>query len=234
MLEIADDVADVCPDAVLLNYTNPMAMLMWALTEASHHARLVGLCHSVQNTHAELARIVGVRAEEIDFLTAGVNHQAFVLRFERDGESLYPLLDEAIQRDPTGAGTPGARRALPAVRALSDRVQRAQCRVRAPVHAPRQPAVALPHTLDEYVRRSCDNLDEYRETQRRLDAGEPLPPKRAGELAPRYIHALVTGEPRIEYGNVSNGGLIDNLRGGACVEVPCRVDRDGVHPIPVG
>jgi alpha-galactosidase len=88
--------------------------------------------------------------------------------------------------------------------------------------------------VDEYVRRSLENMDEYRDTQRRLDRGEPLALTPEDELAPRYIHAMVTGEPRIEYGNVRNDGLIDNLPAGACVEVPCRVDADGIHPVAVG
>ncbi len=97
---IAADMAEVCPDAWLLNYTNPMAMLCWATYIGTPQTRIVGLCHSVQNTTQQLAEYVGVPFEEVTFLGAGVNHQAFILRFERGGEDLYPLLDEAIERDP--------------------------------------------------------------------------------------------------------------------------------------
>jgi alpha-galactosidase len=234
MLKIADDMADVCPEATLLNYTNPMAMLMWALDAGGRHTHMVGLCHSVQNTHNQLAEIVDVPAGEIDFLTAGVNHQAFVLRFERDGESLYPLLDRAIARDPAGLGrrvrveiyrqfgyfptesSEHGAEYVPWFMSHDDQLER----YRIPV--------------DEYVRRSLENIDEYKETKRRLGAGEPVALTPEDELAPRYIHAMVTGESRIEYGNVRNDGMIDNLPAGACVEVPCCVDADGIHPIAVG
>src|SRR3954447_20461679 len=104
LLAIADDMAELCPQGILLNYANPMAMLPWAVWEGSRHPHVIGLCHSVQNAQEQLAEIVGVPVQEIDFLTAGLNHQAFVLRFEHEGEDLYGRLDEAIERDPEGLG----------------------------------------------------------------------------------------------------------------------------------
>jgi alpha-galactosidase len=232
LLEIAADMAEVCPDATLLNYTNPMAMLMWAVADGSPLRRAVGLCHSVQNTHELLAEIVGVPLEEIDFSTAGVNHQAFVLRFQRDGESLYPALDAAIECDPDGLG----RRV---------RVEMYRQLGYFPTESSEHSAEYLPWFMshdseleryripvDEYVRRSHENITEYAEVRRKLEAGEPLEVLREGELAPRYIHSMVTGQERIEYGNVPNDGLIPELPAGCCVEVPCRIDRDGVHPLP--
>jgi alpha-galactosidase len=232
VLEIAADIAEVCPDATFLNYTNPMAMLMWAVWEGSPLRRAVGLCHSVQNTHELLGEIVGVPVEAIDFSTAGVNHQAFVLRFERDGESLYPALDAAIERDPEGLG----RRV---------RVEMYRQLGYFPTESSEHSAEYLPWFMshdseieryripvDEYVRRSRVNVAEYEDLRRRLDAGEPLDVMREGELAPRYIHSIVTGQERIEYGNVRNEGLIPELPPGCCVEVPCRIDADGVHPLP--
>jgi alpha-galactosidase len=211
-----------------------MAMLIWALADGSRHRRVVGLCHSVQNTHEQLAEIVGVAVDEIDFLTAGVNHQAFVLRFDHDGESLYPELDAAIKRDPEGLG----RRV---------RIELYRQFGHFPTESSEHSAEYVPWLMrhdaeleryripvDEYLRRSLENLDEYADVRRRLAAGEALPVEGEGELAPRYIHAMVTGQERIEYGNVPNHGLIDNLPAGACVEVPCRVDGTGIHPIPVG
>jgi alpha-galactosidase len=234
LLSIAEDMRELCPDAILLNYTNPMAMLMWALSEASPQTRAVGLCHSVQNTHDQLAEIVGVPVDEIDYLTAGVNHQAFVLRFTRNGEDLYPRLDEAIARDPDGLG----RRV---------RIEIYRQFGRFPTESSEHSAEYVPWFMshdgeldryripvDEYLRRSRENLDEYAAVKRHLAAGETLPLLREGELAPRYIHAITTGQERIEYGNVRNDGLIDNLPGGACVEVPCHLDAGGVHPIAVG
>jgi len=232
VLEIAADIAEVCPDATFLNYTNPMAMLMWAVWEGSPLRRAVGLCHSVQNTHELLGEIVGVPVEAIDFSTAGVNHQSFVLRFERGGESLYSALDAAIERDPEGLG----RRV---------RVEMYRQLGYFPTESSEHSAEYLPWFMshdseieryripvDEYVRRSRVNVAEYEDLRRRLDAGEPLDVMREGELAPRYIHSIVTGQERIEYGNVRNEGLIPELPPGCCVEVPCRIDADGVHPLP--
>src|SRR5450759_3261848 len=186
VLEIAADIAEVCPDATFLNYTNPMAMLMWAVWEGSPLRRAVGLCHSVQNTHELLGEIVVVPVEAIDFSTAGVNHQAFVLRFERDGESLYPALDAAIERDPEGLG----RRV---------RVEMYRQLGYFPTESSEHSAEYLPWFMshdseieryripvDEYVRRSRVNVAEYEDLRRRLDAGEPLDVMREGELAPRY------------------------------------------------
>ncbi len=234
VLAIADDIAQVCPDAVLLNYTNPMAMLPWAVWESGRNTRVVGLCHSVQNTHEQIAEIVDVPVEEIDFLTGGVNHQAFVLKFERDGKSLYPLLDDAIARDPDGLG----RRV---------RVELYRQFGHFPTESSEHSAEYLPWFMrhddqleryripvDEYLRRSQENLEEYAQIKRTLAAGEPLETLSENELAPRYIHSITTGTERIEYGNVRNDGLIDNLPDGCCVEVPCRVDGEGVHPIAIG
>ena len=143
MLGIGADMAELCPDAWLLNYTNPMAMLCWAYVRgvAAHEGRRalpLGAAH-----HPQLAELVGVPFEEITFLGAGVNHQAFILRFERDGEDLYPRLDAAIERDPE------LRRRVRVemyrrLRLLPDRVERALGRVPALVHARRRDDRALP------------------------------------------------------------------------------------------
>jgi alpha-galactosidase len=234
LVAIAQEMTELCPDATLLNYANPMAMLPWAVWEATGLQRAIGLCHSVQNTHNQLAALVGVPVGEIDFLTAGLNHQAFVLRFERNGENLYPLLDAAIAADPDGLGrrvrieiyrrlrffptesSEHSAEYVPWFMSHDDQIER----YRIPV--------------DEYIRRSLENIEEYDDIRRRLTAGDPIAFEPEGELAPRYIHSLVTGQSRVEYGNVRNDGLIDALPTGCCVEVPCVVDGDGVHPTAIG
>ena len=97
---LARDMAEVCPDAYLLSYSNPMAMLPWAVYEGSAFTRVFGLCHSVRDTQAFLTQLTGADPERVRFLTAGFNHQAFVLRFEQDGESLYPRLAQVIEASP--------------------------------------------------------------------------------------------------------------------------------------
>ena len=85
VLDLARDMLEVCPDAYLLSYSNPMAMLPWAAYEGAGFGRVFGLCHSVRDTQAFLTELVGADPERVRFLTAGFNHQAFVLRFEQDG-----------------------------------------------------------------------------------------------------------------------------------------------------
>ena len=233
MLEIGADMAELCPDAWLLNYTNPMAMLCWATYAGSPQRRIVGLCHSVQNTTAELAALAGVPFAEVSFLGAGVNHQAFILRFERAGEDLYPLLDRAIERDPE------LRRRV--------RVEIYRRFGFFPTESSEHSAEYLPWFMrsdeaierfrvpvDEYIARSEENLELYEEMRRSLEAGEEIEIERSQEYASLIIHSVLTGQERVIYGNVRNDALIPNLPQGACVEVPCLVDRNGVQPTVVG
>ena len=234
IVAIANDMADVCPDALLLNYANPMAMLCWAVWEGSRFSNVVGLCHSVQNTHEQLAEMVGVPEEEIDFLTAGLNHQAFVLRFERGGESLYPLLDRAIEQDPDGLGAAGAHRDLPAVRALPHRVERAQRRVRALVHGPRRGDRALPDPGGRVPAPLAREPRGVRGHQAGAGRG-PAAAARGRERARPALHPLARdghAAARVRQRPQRRPDRPDAA--GSCVEVPCRIDADGVHPIAVG
>ena len=234
MLGIADDMAELCPDAWMLNYTNPMAMNCWAWYEGSLHQNVVGLCHSIQNTSRQVAEYVGVPPEEITFHGAGVNHMSWVLRVEHDGRSLYPALDAAIAADPEGLGR-------------HVRVQVYKRFGYFPTESSEHLAEYVPWLMrddeeierlripvDEYVRRSEENLEMYAEEKRMLAAGEPFEIERSGEYAALIIHSMVTGVPRTVYGNVRNTGLITNLPQDACVEVPCLVDRAGLQPTHVG
>jgi alpha-galactosidase len=233
MLGIAEDMAEGCPDAWLLNYTNPMAMLCWAVYEGSPIDRVVGLCHSVQGTTRRLAEIVGVPFDDVTFLGAGINHQSFILRFEREGENLYPLLDEAIERDPELARTV--------------RVELYRRFGYFPTESSEHGAEYVPWFMrhdaqverfripvGEYVQRSEENLREYERIRAALAAGEGFEIERSLEYASLIIHSIETGAERVVYGNVRNSGLIDNLPEGCCVEVPCLVDRAGVQPTHVG
>lgn len=97
-LDMCRDMAEVCPDAFLLNYVNPMAIVTWAINRATD-IRTVGLCHSVQGTAEQLAEVIDVPIEEINYICAGINHMAFYLTFERQGQDLYPLLQKVIAED---------------------------------------------------------------------------------------------------------------------------------------
>ena len=232
MLALGNELAALCPNAWLLNYTNPMAMLCWLVYAGTPTQQVVGLCHSVQATTRDLAELVGVPIEEVTYLAAGVNHQAFVLRFEHEGVDLYPRLDARIAADPelqrrvrvelyrrlgffpTESSEHGAEY-VPWIMRHDGELER----FRVPV--------------DDYVRRSEENLEEFARVKAALDRGEPIPLERSVEYASLIVHAMVTGEPRVIYGNVRNDGLVPGLPDGACVEVPCVVDRTGLRPVAV-
>ena len=230
---IAADLAAVAPEAWLLNYTNPMAMLCWATYSGTPQKRVVGLCHSVQNTTRELAELVGVPFEEVTFLGAGVNHQAFILRFERDGENLYPLLDERIAADPelTRRYRIGLYQRFGYFPTESSRHGVEYV----PWHLHHDSEIERLRVVEsEYVTESEENLAEYESNRAALAAGRPLPIEPSIEYAPQIIDSIETGTPRVVYGNVENAGLIDNLPQGACVEVPCLVDDTGLRPTHLG
>ncbi len=233
MLGIGRDMAEVCPDAWLLNYTNPMAMLCWMTYEGTPTTQIVGLCHSVQNTTRQLAEIAGVPLAEVSFVGAGINHQSFILRLERDGEDLYPLVDAAIARDPE----------------LQRRVRVDMYRRLGyfPTESSEHGAEYLPWYLrhdaeierlrippGEYVRRSEENLGEFDQVRAQVAAGQPIAVERSLEYASLIIHSMETGQPRVIYGNVRNTGQISNLPLGACVEGPCLVDANGLEAVNVG
>jgi alpha-galactosidase len=233
MLALGHEIADLCPtEAWLLNYTNPMAALCELVYRGTPTANVVGLCHSVQFTIELLAELVGVPEDEVTFLSAGLNHQAFILRFERKGESLYPALDARIEADPE----------------LQRRVRVALYRrlgyfpTESSEHAAEYVPWFMGHDgeieqyripVDEYVRRSEANLDEYARVRDALAAGESFDVTRSNEYASVIVNSVVTGEPSVIYGNVRNDGLIANLPHGVCVEVPCLVDATGVRPTVV-
>src|SRR3954452_12023332 len=232
MVGIGEDLAAVAPDAWLLNYTNPMAILVQAYAEGSPHKRIVGLCHSVQNTTRQMAEIAGVPFEDVTFTGAGVNHQAFILRFERGGEDLYPLLDAAIDADPE------LRRRV--------RVELYRRLGFFPTESSEHSSEYLPWFLHhdeeiarfrlepgEYVRRSQENLDDYDTLRALLSSGDPLPDERSFEYAPEIIHAMTTQGECVIYGNVRNDGLIAQLPPQCAVEVPVLVDRTGLRPMIV-
>ncbi|TME82393.1 MAG: alpha-glucosidase/alpha-galactosidase [Chloroflexi bacterium] len=231
--DIVRDIEHVAPNARFLNYTNPMSMLVWAVSEGTE-IPTVGLCHSVYWTIRALSEYVDVPWEEVGARSAGVNHLAFVLAISRGGQDLYPAIEEAVQGN----------------RIPDDDLVRAELYRRlgfwptesSEHHAEYNPwfigkgdAVERLHIpIGEYLRRVDRNLAEYEETKRRLDAGEPFEFERSGEYAAVIVHSLVTGEPSTIVGNVMNDGLIANLAPEASVEVPCLVDGAGVHPQQAG
>jgi alpha-galactosidase len=233
ILGIVRDMEELCPEAWFLNYTNPMSMIIWAVTSRSD-IKTVGLCHSVYWTVRAIADYVDVPYTEIDHVSAGVNHLAFLLRLKRDGEDLYPLLAEAVRDG----------------RIPDDDLVRAELYRRLgyyptessehhaeynPWFIPKGQVDRFHIPIGEYLTRVARNLDEFEETKRKLAAGEPFEIERSGEYAAMIIHSIVTREQSRIVGNVPNQGtLIPNLAADACVEVPCLVDGQGIRPLAVG
>jgi alpha-galactosidase len=232
---LAADISAVCPGALLLNYTNPMAMNIGYLSQIAPELRVAGLCHSVYWTIRQLSELVGVPFEKTDFLSAGVNHQAWILRWQLDGRDLYPALDAAIAADPE------LRR-----RVRVDMYRRlgfypTETSEHSSEYVPwylghRAEIARLRIPLRDYATISAGNVAEYETVRDTLAAGDPLgdPDEDAAEYAPQVIRSLVTGEPVRMQVTTPNRGLITNLPDGAAVEVPATVDRLGVHPHHVG
>jgi len=234
VLEMAAEMRELCPNALLLNYTNPMSILTEALYTANPEIESIGLCHSVPYTAREIASYIGVEHEELLYECAGINHIAWMTRLEVEGKDAYPLLFAALE-DPDVYAKDKVRFEL--MRRFGYFV----------TESSEHNAEYVPYFLkddglierygvpvDEYIRRSEENLLQYAETRRRLLAGEGFPLGRSVEYGSLIVHSLVTGEARSIYGNVENTGLITNLPVGCCVEVPILVDDTGLRPCYVG
>jgi len=192
-----------------------------------------GLCHSVRDTHRHLASLVGVPIEQVDFLTAGFNHQAFVLRFEHNGESLYPRLREVLEASPDDQ--------------LRVRVEIFRRFGYFPTESSEHSAEYVPWFMrhddeiehfrifvGDYLQRSEDNLAEYHSLTRQLAETAELTLEPTHELASEFIHSLETGSEREIYVNVHNKDLVTSLPPQCCVEVPCRLGASGPRPVAVG
>ncbi|UQX90272.1 alpha-galactosidase [Jatrophihabitans telluris] len=231
---LASAMAELCPQAYLLNYTNPMAMNIGYLSTTFPDLKVLGLCHSVYWTVVDLSELVGAPFAEVEFHSAGVNHQAWLLRWEHRGQDLYPRLDELIERDPELR----RRVRVDMYRRLgfypTETSEHSSEYVPWYLHDDRE-IERLRIPLRDYVGISAANVAETRQLMVQAAAGEyHEPEEEAAEYAPQVIHSLLTGAVRTIQANVANNGLIDNLPFGAPVEVPCRIDAAGAHPLAVG
>lgn len=241
-LDICRDMEELCPNVMFLQYVNPMAMNTWAISRATK-IRTVGLCHSVQGTAKVLAEDIGVPFLEINYVCAGINHMAFYLRFEHNGENLYPRVRQALE-------TKSYRRRH---FGLSDHVRYEVFRrtgyfvTESSEHFSEyvpwfikrdRPDLIEQYEipLDEYITRCELQIAEWESLKAAFERGELVDIKheRSHEYGSLIIHSMETGEPRIVYGNVPNHELIDNLPKGCCVEVPCLVDKNGLQPVKIG
>ncbi|NPV87666.1 MAG: alpha-galactosidase [Anaerolineae bacterium] len=243
MLSIVKDMETCCPNAMLLNYTNPMAMLCGAL-QRSTFITVTGLCHSVQGTAEMLARWIGAPMEEIAYTCAGINHQAWYLKYTWKGQDAYPLVRKAITERPEVYNEEIVRNEMflhldyyvtessghnseynAWFRKRPDLIEK-YC-----THGTGWNPGEYAYILKEYQRRENTWKDEVRAW---LAAEKPIALARGQEYAACIINALEGGEPFAFNGNVPNTHLITNLPPGCCVEVPVYADKGGLHPLYVG
>ena len=243
MLSIVKDMERYCPDAILLNYTNPMAMLCRAMQREST-IRLTGLCHSVQGTAHMLARWIGAPREEITYTCAGINHQAWYLKYEWNGQDAYPLIRKAVETNEEIYNEEQVRNEMFLhldyyvtessghnseynwwFRKRPDLIEK-YC-----IHGTGWNPGAYAYILREYERKR----DTWKEEAEKWFAQDtPISLERGHEYAASIINAWKGGEIFSFNGNVANTGIIPNLPEGACVEVPVYVDRGGFHAVHVG
>ena len=244
MMDIVRDMERVCPNAVLLNYTNPMAMLCGAIQRQTF-IPTTGLCHSVQGTAAMLARWIGAPMSEITYTCAGINHMAWYLDFKWNGQDAYPLIHKAITERPEVYNEEIVRNEM--YLALGKYVtessghnseynwwfrKRPDLIEKYCTHGTGWNPGEYAYILKEYQHTEATWKEQVRaELERPL---EPADLQRGQEYASYIINALMGGEMYKFNGNVPNTGLITNLPQGACVEVPVLVDKAGFHPMHVG
>jgi alpha-galactosidase len=241
-LDICKDMEELCPDVMFLQYVNPMAMITWAINKASK-IKTVGLCHSVQGTAEVLAEDIGVPYNEVNYICAGINHMAFYLKFEHNGEDLYPKIRQVAEAKSYARG----------YRNLANHVRYEILRrtgyfvTESSEHFSEyvpwfikssQPDLLEQYEIpiDEYITRCELQIAEWEADKAALERGELDEQRyeRSQEYGSLIIHSMETGTPRVVYGNVANNGLIDNLPQGCCVEVPCLVDKSGLQPTKIG
>ncbi|WP_324717225.1 alpha-glucosidase/alpha-galactosidase [Carboxydochorda subterranea] len=236
LVDIARDIEELCPQALFINYANPMAMNQWALSRAVPAVRTVGLCHSVQGTARQLAHDLGIPYEELTYLCAGINHMAFYLRLEHNGEDVYPRLRRLVDE---GRVPEWNRVRYDMMMRLGYFVTESSEHFSeyVPYFIRRDRPDLIERyriPLDEYPRRCEEQIAGWQELRRSLEHGTLPAVYLSGEYAPLIIHSMETGTPRTVYANVPNRGLIPNLPDDCVVEVPCLVDRTGVQPTRVG
>ena len=238
VVDIAHDIEELCPKALFLNYTNPMAMVCWALGEATN-INFIGLCHGVQTTLDLISRYVEVNKEDIDYLCAGINHMDWFLRLEKDGKDLYPILKKNIEK-PEYYINEKVRGEV--MRHFGYFMTESTGHLSEYLPWFRKNKKALNLYCDEPAfggetgayYKWCKEVAEKFAKVDYLESESTKIEKRSSEYCSYIIEAIETDKIFKLSGNVRNDNLITNLTQGCCVEIPVYVDRMGLHPTYVG
>ena len=245
LIDICRDMEELCPDATLLQYVNPMVMNCWAINRATS-IKTVGLCHSVPHTANDLADDMGIPRGDLNYVVAGINHMAFFLKLEHEGKDMYPKLHETMaQFDKSGDWPKRFGR-------MTDHVRYEMFRrlgyfvTESSEHFSEYVPYFIKDgrgdlleeftiPIDEYITRCEHQIAEWHKLRTDLeDPNKPLPIEESVEFGSHIIYAMETNQPIRIYGNVPNYGIIDNLPEGVPVEVPCLVDKNGIQPVHIG
>ncbi|RNC91402.1 MAG: alpha-glucosidase/alpha-galactosidase [Oricola sp.] len=246
---LCQDMTELCPDAILLQYVNPMAINTWAIAERYPNIRQVGLCHSVQGTVKELARDLGIDPWRIRYRAAGINHVAFFLEFEErmdDGthRDLYPDLHAGYEAGRIPLEPDHNPRCPNLVRYemmkrlgyfVTESSEHFAEYVPWFIKRDRPDLIErfrIP--LDEYPKRCVEQQSAWAAQYEEYQSADSIGIEPSHEYASDIINSVWTGEPSVIYGNVPNHRLIDGLPDGCAVEVPCLVDANGIQPTRVG
>ncbi|KXA92088.1 alpha-galactosidase [candidate division MSBL1 archaeon SCGC-AAA259E17] len=252
-IDMAEDMEELCPDTLFINYVNPMAINCWAMNEATE-IETVGLCHSVQGTARDMAEYVGEPFEEVNYRAAGINHMAWFLNFEKEGEDLYPRLkekyhdSETYEKDVTkfeilkhfdyfvSESSIHMSEYVPYFRDSEEwreRIHRRQGEEPSSSYGGE-----IGWTTDDesgvYLKVCRKKAENFLEDMEDMIDESDFEINRSLEYGSRIIHSMETGNPTVIHGNVRNDGLIDNLPEGCTVEVPCLVDKSGIQPTDIG
>ena len=246
--DLCADMEELCPDAVMLQYVNPMAINCWAIRERFPNIRTVGLCHSVPNTLFELTHDLDIPMADVRYRVAGINHVAFFLNFEQrvDGgwRDLYPELRRQYAEGLIPKENPVRPRCPNLVRYemmnqlgyfLTESSEHFAEYCPWFIKDGREDLIesyGIP--LDEYPTRCEEQIAEWQDHFARLKGGEAMEIESSNEYAAVIMNAMVTGDPATIYGNVTNDGAISNLPDDCIVEVPCMVDSNGIQPTGIG
>lgn len=238
LMDIAYDMQELCPDALMLNYANPMAMCCWALGEIPG-LKVVGLCHGVQTTLDLIARYCEVKKEEITFLNAGINHMDWFLKLEKDGRDLYPILRQKFEQ-PEYYINEKVRGEVFRHFGYFMTESTGHLSEYLPYFRKNKKALDLYCDLPGFGGESGVALRRQTAVAEKFSKFDPLSiettdlGERSAEYCSHIIEAVETGRPFRFSGNVRNDGFIRNLPDGCCVEVPVYADATGLHPTTIG
>ena len=245
---ICEDMAQVAPNAIMLQYVNPMAINTWAMAAKYPGIRQVGLCHSVQGTAWELARDLDIPVEDIRYRAGGINHMAFYLTFEhRQPDGSYKDLYPALKRGYAEGRFPKPSHWNPRCpnKVRYEMLKRLGYFVTessehfaeyTPWFIKRDRPDLIEKfgiPLDEYPQRCVEQIARWKKEAESLKSADTIEIKESHEYASQIVNSVVTGEPSVIYGNHGNRGYIPQLPNGCAVEVPTLVDHMGLQPTVV-